>query len=100
MLNWEPLSIQFLPILVHIQKNPETFNIHAPFVQKQIKGKRCPWLTREVRQKLKGRDQILRKARKCGRKEDWDNYKRKRNQSTHLVRQVKNNYHQQLLNEK
>jgi len=37
---------------------------HAPLLEKKVKGRLCPWLTKEVKRKMNLRDSLLRKARK------------------------------------
>ena len=71
----------------------------APFTTKRIKGKPCPWLTNELKNEMNFRDQLLRKARRTKRQLDWDNFKRKRNYVTNLIRSSKNKHHQNLLKE-
>ena len=51
------------------------FNEHAPFVEKRVKGKNCPWLNQNVRKSMKERDKLLRKARKSKTLADWTAYK-------------------------
>ena len=77
----------------------ETFNRHAPEMSKRIKGRPCPWLTQDIRRELNDRDNALRKARCTKSTDDWNIYRRKRNQCTNHVKQAKNNYHKELLTE-
>ena len=51
------------------------FKEHAPFVEKRVKGKNCPWLNQNVRKSMKERDKLLRKARKSKTPADWTAYK-------------------------
>lgn len=42
----------------------QTFNKHAPFMKKRVKGNFCPRLNTEIHQLINERDKALRKARK------------------------------------
>ena len=55
------------------------FDIHAPIIQKRVKGKGCPWMTTELKSLMNDRDKLLRKARKSKHDVDWNQYKRLRN---------------------
>ena len=37
---------------------------HAPFVTKCVKGKKLPWMSKEIKRHMNIRDQLYRKARK------------------------------------
>ena len=45
------------------------------------------------------RDQLLRKARKTNRENDWSSYKRQRNKVNGMIKKCKNKYHRDLLQE-
>ena len=45
-------------------KVSEAFDRHAPTIQKNVKGRPCKWLTRELKKETNNRDWQLRKARK------------------------------------
>ena len=34
---------------------------HAPKVERQVRGRDCPWLTNDIRTKMKERDHMLKK---------------------------------------
>ena len=72
---------------------------HAPKIQKQIKGKPCPWLTIELKSLMNTRDKARRKARKSKKGFDWSNYKRLRNQCNNKIRQAKRSYYNNLISE-
>lgn len=76
-----------------------TINIHAPIVKKRIKGKRCPWLTADIRTQMSNRDKILRKARKTKKDSDWLIYKQLKNRCNNMVKHAKRKYHNNLLSE-
>ena len=79
-------------------KVSEVFNWHASTVQKNVKGRACKWLTRELKKEMNNWYQQLRKARKLNSENNWSNYKQLQNHNT-LIRKVKTSYHQNLLTE-
>lgn len=64
----------------------EIINIHVPLKEISIRGKSCPWLSGEIKTKMRERDHFLRKARKYNNSFDWESYKRIRNKVTTLIR--------------
>ena len=42
---------------------------------------------------------MLRKARKCGKTDDWNSYKKLRNKFNNLLKKTKAQYHKNLLHE-
>ena len=77
----------------------EVFNKHAPTIQKNVKGRPCKWLTRELKMEMNNRDRQLRKARKSNSENNWSSYERLRNRCNTLIRKGKSSYHQNLLTE-
>ena len=57
----------------------DTIDRHAPFVNKRVKGKKSPWMSKEIKRHMNIPDQLYRKARKPKKQLDWVSYKRKRN---------------------
>ena len=57
----------------------DTIDRHAPFVTKRVKGKKSPWMPKEIKRHMNIHDQLYRKARKSKKQLDWVSYKRKRN---------------------
>ena len=72
---------------------------HAPLIEKRVKGRDCPWLTSDVKEKINNRDFLLKKARKSGKELDWGNYRKARNNVTKCIRQHKANYNRSLFRE-
>ena len=68
------------------------FNVHAPLIEKRVKGRPCPWLSADVKAKMNDRDKLLRKARKTNSELDWSKYKRSKNLCTNAVRSAKSKY--------
>ena len=61
---------------------------HAPFIQKKIRGRDCPWLTNEIK-KINKKDFLLRKARKTIEENYCSMYRRLRNSVTCSMRYSK-----------
>ena len=57
----------------------DTIDRHAPFVTNCVKGKKSPWMSKEIKRHMNIRDQLYRKARKSKKQLDWVSYRRKRN---------------------
>ena len=75
----------------------ETFNKHAPFINKRIKGRPCPWLDKDTKAELNNRDKALRKVRRTKDKNDWKIYKTLRNHCNNLLRYAKSKFNKNLL---
>ena len=56
----------------------DTVDRHAPFVTKCVKGKKLPWMSKEIQRHMNIRDKLCRKARKSKKQLDWVSYKRYR----------------------
>ncbi len=72
---------------------------HAPMTEKMVRGRDCPWLTTEIKSKIKERDFFLRKVRKSEMTTDWLTYKKLRNTVTQDIRRSKANYNRSLFSE-
>ena len=70
---------------------------HAPLVKKRIKERLCPWLSKELKQEMNLRDQLLRRALRTSTELDWSIYKRSRNRVNNLVKSNKAKYNKELL---
>ena len=44
---------------------------HAPVVKKRVKGRLCPWLTKELKRDMNHRDKLIRRARLTKSELDW-----------------------------
>ena len=58
-----------------------------------------PWLTSEIKSKIKERDFYLRKAKRTGAELDWFTYRRMRNRVTLVIRKSKANHSRTLFRE-
>ena len=66
---------QSLNVMKSILK--DTIDRHAPFVTKRVKGKKSPWMSKEIKRHMNIRDQLYRKAPKSKKQLDWVSCKRK-----------------------
>jgi hypothetical protein len=76
----------------------DTFTKHAPFINKRVKGRPCPWLDKDTKSHMNNRDKALRKARRSKNENDWNFYKTLRNHCNNLLRYAKSKYNKTLLN--
>ena len=69
---------------------------HAPLREKKVKGNDCPWLNKQIKEKMQTRDYLLKRARKTNNSLDWSNYKLARNDVTRSIKRSKANYYRNL----
>ena len=77
----------------------DIFQKHAPEFDKKVRGKPCPWLTRDIKTKMTDPDHLLRKMRKTKLGNDITADKMKRNEVNICLTKAKANYYQNLLDE-
>ena len=87
---------------VYTSNNPntawqKTFDSNAPFITKKMKGKKTPWLTRELKHEINRRNILQRKLRKSKSITDLENFRRQRNRYNVLVRKAKNCHSKKIL---
>ena len=75
------------------------FNTHAPMISKRVKGKKSPWLDRDIKTEMNNRDKLYRKFRKSKSEVDFDTYKKQRNKVNVIVRKAKSSHYRNLLTE-
>ena len=69
-------------------KLTQILDVMAPVKTVQIRNNYAPWLSPDLRTKMKARDKAQEKSAKSGKDEDWTEYKRLRNQiNNHLKTQ-------------
>ena len=69
-----------------------TVNKHVPIVEKYVRGRSNPWLTRELKDAMHIRDNYLKRYKISKLDDDWDRYKRQRNLVTRITRSAKANH--------
>ena len=67
-INWQPIYncknvSNALERFCSTLKN--VFDQHTPLIEKGVKGRKCPWLTSEIRRKMSDHDKLLQKACKA-----------------------------------
>ena len=72
------------------------FDRHAPYIIKKVGGKPCPWINSDIRKLMVSRDRVLKKCRKTLNEEDWNLYKKLRNNN---MKHAKREYQKNLFNE-
>ncbi|XP_024874329.1 uncharacterized protein LOC112456176 [Temnothorax curvispinosus] len=72
----------------------ECFDKHAPLRNVYPRHLPAPWLTNDIKNKIKKRNIARRKWKRCRNDTNYDNYKHLRNQVQSLVRKAKCNYYQ------
>ena len=71
----------------------EAVNIHMPLKKKRIKYNTQPkWLTPDLLELMKSRDQKLKKAKRSNSPEDWLDLKRAKNKVTATIRSAKKKF--------
>ena len=53
----------------------EICNDHAPIMQRKVRGTQCPWLTDQLKERMRKRDYLHKVAIRSGLSADWDTYK-------------------------
>jgi exonuclease III len=76
-----------------------TIDKHAPQIHKRVKGKRSPWINRDLKKEMNKRDAFHRRFRKSKAENDHAIYKQQRNRTNILIRKAKRNYNKNLLRE-
>ena len=70
----------------------DTIDRHALFVTKRVKGKKLPWMSKEIKRHMNIRDQLYHKACKSKKQLDWTLYKCKRNFVKNEIQRTKKNF--------
>ena len=91
---WDVYSCTDVDLAVDIFTNKLTdiLDRMAPIKKFQIKKKYATWLTDSTKDKMKTRDLAQQHASSSGLTEDWDRYKKLRNEVTALLRKEKSDW--------
>ena len=73
---WEKWKTKFLTVA----------DFHAPPITKRVRSQYAPWITNNIRQVMRQRDYLKKKAVKTGSKQFHDVYRRTRNDINRLTR--------------
>ena len=96
---WEVYSCQDIDMAVDIftRKLTDILDIMAPIRRFQIRTKYAAWVTVDTKSKMKDRDMAQQTATANGHEDDWDRYKKIRNEVTSQLRKDKLNWQQEKL---
>ena len=64
-----------------------------------MRRKTLPWITQEIRALMRVKSYFLTKARKSKKTEDWDKFRKLRNQVTWSIRKAKQQHFERLSNQ-
>ena len=76
----------------------EIVDSHIPLKRARVKRKTLPWITQEIRALMRAKSSFLTKARKS-KTEDWDKFRKLRNQVTWSIRKAKQQHFERLSNQ-
>ena len=62
-----------------------------------VKGRKCSWLSHELKVLMDSRDKLLKKARKTKKECDWSAYKTMKNRCNNKIKQAKQKHYKELL---
>ncbi len=71
----------------------EVLDKHAPLQYKQVRSKKVPWITTEIKKLINTRDRLKRKAISTNQENDWSNFKTTRNKVNIELRNAKKVYY-------
>jgi hypothetical protein len=74
-------------------------DFHAPERTKKVRSEYAPWITENIKQTMRRRDFLKKKAIKTGSKHFHDAYKRTRNYLNRLIKNTKAIYFTNTLND-
>ena len=70
----------------------EVINKHAPMRKRKVKSKSSPWITAELRRKMRKRDFLKNQAVKQNSHQAWNDYKKARNEVNASIREARVTY--------
>ena len=73
---------------------------HVPPIMKKVRSQHAPWITKNIRQVMRQRDFLKKKAIKTGLKQFHDAYKKTRNHLNGIIKNTKAAYFMNTLNER
>ncbi|XP_057308170.1 uncharacterized protein LOC130646052 [Hydractinia symbiolongicarpus] len=101
-IDWRPVydasDVNFA-VTYFNSKLSDSFDKHAPLIEKRVKSRPCKWLTSKIKSQMNNRDKLHRKARKSGKREDTEKYKKIRNSCNNNIVKAKANHQRDLINE-
>ena len=73
--------------------------LDAPFVEKILKDRKCPWITPDVVKLMYRRDCIHGKAVNSNNDLEWNEYRSMRNYINSIVKRAKEQYYENIVDE-
>ena len=70
----------------------EVVNKPAPISKRKVKSKSLPWITAELKQKMRKRDFFKNQAVKQNSHQAWNDYKKARNEVNASIREARANF--------
>ena len=70
----------------------EVVHKHAPMRKRKVKSKSSPWITAELRRKMRKRDFLKNQAVKQNSHQAWNDYKKARNEVNASIREATANF--------
>ena len=77
---------------IWVNKIRFVLNKHAPVKKKRVRHRKSPWMTREILDLIRKRDQAKKIAKRTNTDVSWENFRKLRNQGTSNVRKAKREY--------
>ena len=74
----------------------EIVESHAPTKKARVKRKSLPWISREIHAMMRARSYSFNKTKKSRKVEDWEKFKKVRNQLTNCLRKAKLDYFEEM----
>ena len=79
----------------------DAVDTHCPWREKRVKRpNQAPWMTKGILEQLRLRDTLLKSARKFKNPDDWELYKRARNESVNMIKTAKYKFYSNCFEEK
>ena len=79
----------------------DAVDTHCPWREKRVKRpNQAPWMTKGILEQLRLRDTLLKSARKSKNPDDWELYKRARNELVNMIKTAKYKFYSNCFEEK
>ena len=94
-LDWDDVLADSDPVSAYEKWSSKFISVldkHAPLRKKRIRQKEAPWISIDILEKIRERNDMKRRAHCSKTDEDWKSYKKLRNTVTDMVRKAKRKY--------
>jgi hypothetical protein len=72
---------------------------HAPLQSRRVRAESLPWIIFDIRTLMRKRNFHHKKAQKTKSTDEWDKYRELRNKTTRLIRDAKQDFYSNTINE-